>query len=69
MHVSVTLKHKSSYNIDSNRFKSPYFINIQCLTMILTNATEHNDDRGRHFELSFVFAMSEVCLNSYESHV
>jgi len=36
--------------------------------MISINTTENNDDRGCLFELSYVFAMSEICVHSYVSH-
>jgi len=27
--------------------------------------TENDDDRGRYFELSYIFATSEVCVHSH----
>jgi len=37
-------------------------------TIISIKTTENDDDRGHHFELSFVFAMSEVHVHSYVSY-
>jgi len=37
-------------------------------TIISINTTENNDDGGRHFELAYVFAMSEVRLHSFVSY-
>jgi len=33
----------------------------------LINTTENNDNRGRHFELSYVFVILEVCVHWYMS--
>jgi len=37
-------------------------------TIISIKTTENDDDRGRHFQLSYVLAMSEVRVHSYVSY-
>jgi len=49
-------------------FNLSYLMYLDIL-YVLTHHFNQNNDRRRHFELSYVFAMSEVRVHSYASYI